>query len=139
MAVPDSSPELSVVGEREGEYEDVANEPPSVSQAPDRPVSGRSRSPWIWLGAVVALLALGLIVQQYQRAERLAGRVESLSTALAEAELALGVYRTRLEAVRVGVNEAADRMDALRVLVATDPLESQSSQSPSSTPSKPVQ
>jgi len=82
----------------------------------------RGRRVWLW--ALLGLL-LGLLVafQQYRRAEGLVTQVESLNEALLEAEHQIEAYGTRFREVRTSVGDLDRRVDALKTLVDTDPLQ----------------
>ena len=121
MVAPENSPELSVVREQQRSSNDAgAPEDPSQATAARESRGGRLRRHWLW--ALLGLVGLALALQQYQRAEGLAGRVDSLASALAEADRQLDAYKARFRSVRASVNDLDDRMDALRALVEADPL-----------------
>ena len=88
---------------------------PAADPAPTR----RSRLPWL-LGLALAV-SLVLLLAQTQRADRLAGRVESLTGELRSARGLIDAYEGRMEAVRGHVDDLTARLGALSDLVADDP------------------
>ncbi len=75
----------------------------------------------IWVVLLVIVLGAGLFADQYQRAERLDARVNSLSSELEEAGQQLGAYETHLDQIRGNVADISIRMGGLKALVDLDP------------------
>lgn len=132
MVAPEDESKLRIVAEPSGsaqETEPLNSSSHSTSKpahAPER----RARRVWLW--ALLGLL-VGLMVafQQYRRAEGLVSQVESLNGALLEAEHQIEAYGARFRDVRTSVGDLDRRVDALKTLVDTDPLQPLPSTPPS--------
>lgn len=96
----------------------------SASSSPDpkQPRARQTGRVWLWL-LLGLFLGLAVAYQQYSRAEGLVSQVQTLNAALGEAERQIQAYDTRFRDVRVRVSELDQRVDALKVLVETDPLQ----------------
>ena len=100
---------------------------PGVDQVRSQPRSGR-----IWLWALLGLL-LGLAVafQQYRRAEGLESQVDRLNAELSAARLQIEAYDARFSDVRIRVGELDQSVEALKLLVESDPVAKAPSVEPS--------
>ena len=125
MVAPEEESKLRVVAEPSDSAQETEplNSPSDSTSAPAH-VAGRRTTRRVWLWALLGLL-VGLVVafQQYRRAEGLVSQVESLNGALLEAEQQLEAYGTRFRDVRTSVGDLDRRVDALKTLVDTDPLQ----------------
>ena len=125
MGVPDGESKLRVVAEPSNPEPETGSLNPSSDStsapAPDVP-ERRFRHVWLW-AFLGLLLGLGVAFQQYRRAEGLVSQVESLNEALLEAEHQIEAYGARFRDVRTSVGDLDRRVDALKVLVETDPLQ----------------
>ena len=109
-------PSLSTEGDR-----DSTSSPASPSGT-EKPGTRRAGRLWLW-ALLGLLLGLGIAYQQYSRAEDLAGQVEALNATLLEAERQIQAYDTRFRDMRVRVSALDQHVDALKLLVETDPLQ----------------
>jgi len=129
MAAPESTPDLSVVSDRASQAESAKRRPSAPAPRPAESEKARRRgAPW-WLLIVVAVVGLILFLTQFQRAQRLDGRVASLIEELAVTDQRLEVangqlaaHQTHLQRVRAGVAALSDQVNGLQALADRDPL-----------------
>ena len=117
--VSGAGPELTVVG---SDAAKGGEQSPAQDEVTEPRNSGPGYGRLFAIGAVLALLALGLLAgQQYNRAESLASRVESLQVELGRVEGELLAHQTHLDAVRRGFSDLTAAFGRLQTLVDAEP------------------
>jgi hypothetical protein len=123
MAAPQSNPDLSVVSTEENAGAAETAPAPSPERSSGESVTPRRRkSVPIWVLLAVAVVGLLAFFNQYQRAEGLDARVNSLVGELEVAGERLEAYRAHLSTVRLSVGDLSERVGSLKSLVDRDPL-----------------
>jgi len=77
----------------------------------------------IWLFTVVVVILCLALVWQVRIAGRLESQVVSLENELTEVSVQLDAHRNRLMEIRDGVQDVSARLEGLRTLVESDPVQ----------------